>query len=210
LKQNINVFWFKRDLRLIDNIALSDAIESKYPLLLIYLFEPIVINDQHISKKHIASKPENELHKSLLKYIKIYKNLKLSESCSNDLRRFLPLVVGRCSSLGEIFEACSFLFEVDEFENKETTLLEHENKKILYDFTNAITSTNLTWDHESLNEFINSYCQENNFKFRDIGLPLRIVITGSASSPSIAHIMEILGKKKTLHRLNINVDSIKN
>ena len=164
----------------------------------------------NISKKHIASKPENEIHKSLLKYIKIYKNLKLSESYSNDLRRFLPLVIGRCSSLGEIFKACSFLFEGNEFENKEPILLEHENKKKLYDFTTAIKSANLTWDHENLNNFISDYCQENNFKYRDIGVPLRIAITGSTSSPSIAHIMEILGKKKTLHRLNINIDSIKN
>ena len=164
----------------------------------------------NISKKHIASKPENEIHESLLKYIKIYKKLKLSESYSNELRRFLPLVIGRCSSLGEIFKACSFLFEENEFENKELILLEHENKKKLYDFTNAIKSANLTWDHENLNNFISDYCQENNFKYRDIGVPLRIAITGSTSSPSIAHIMEILGKKKTLHRLNINVDSIKN
>ena len=44
----------------------------------------------------------------------------------------------------------------------------------------------------------------------DIGIPLRIAITGSTSSPSIVHIMEILGKQKTLDRLNINVDTIKN
>ena len=70
MKQNINVFWFKRDLRLIDNIALSDAIESKHPLLLIYLFEPIIINDQHISKKHINFIKESisDLNNSLKKF----------------------------------------------------------------------------------------------------------------------------------------------
>ena len=164
----------------------------------------------NISKKHIASKPENEIHETLLKYIRMYKNLKLSESCSNDLKRFLPLIVGRCSSLGEIFEACSFLFEGNESKNREKISLENGNKKILYDFTIAIKSANLTWDHESLNEFISSYCEKNNFKYRDIGVPLRIAITGSTSSPSIAHIMEILGKEKTLYRLKNNVDSIKN
>ena len=164
----------------------------------------------NISKKHIASKPENEIHETLLKYIRQYKNLKLSESCSNDLKRFLPLIVGRCSSLGEIFEACSFLFEGNESKNREKISLENGNKKILYDFTIAIKSANLTWDHESLNEFISSYCEKNNFKYRDIGVPLRIAITGSTSSPSIAHIMEILGKEKTLYRLKNNVDSIKN
>ena len=145
-----------------------------------------------------------------IEYVEINKNLKLSESTSNDLRHFLPLIIGRCCSLGEIFEACSFLFEGYEFENKEPILLEHENKKILYDFTIAIRSANLSWDHESLNGFISSYCQENNFKFRDIGVPLRIAITGSTSSPSIVHIMEILGKQRSLERLNLNVEPIKN
>ena len=70
MKKNISVFWFKRDLRLVDNIALSDAIESKYPLLLIYLFEPIVINDQHISKKHINFIKESilDLNNNLKKF----------------------------------------------------------------------------------------------------------------------------------------------
>ena len=81
---------------------------------------------------------------------------------------------------------------------------------MLFNFASEIKAINLTWDHESLNGFISSYCQENNFKFCDIGVPLRIAITGSTSSPSIAHIMEILGKEKTLCRLKINVDSIKN
>ena len=70
MKPNINIFWFKRDLRLIDNIALSDAIESKHPLLLIYLFEPIVINDKHTSKKHINFIKESilDLNNSLKKF----------------------------------------------------------------------------------------------------------------------------------------------
>ena len=49
-------------------------------------------------------------------------------------------------------------------------------------------------------------CEENSLKFRDIGIPLRIALTGSTSSPSIVHIMEILGEHQTLDRLNINVD----
>ncbi len=164
----------------------------------------------NISKKHIASKPEKEIHESLLKYIKVYKDIKLSDTSSSDLRRYLPLVVGRCNSLGELFETSSFLFEKDEIESKKKALLENENRKVLFQFVSTIKSTKLTWDHESLNEFINTYCRENNLKYRDIGVPLRIAITGSTSSPSIVHIMEILGKERSLERLNMNVDPIKN
>ena len=71
------------------------------------------------------------------------------------------------------------------------------------DFSSSIKSTNFMWKAKHLEEFINSYCEKNNLKFRDIGVPLRISITGSTSSPSIVHIMEILGDTETLHRLNI-------
>ncbi len=43
-KQQINIVWFKRDLRLIDNEALFFAQQSELPLLLMYVFEPSVMN----------------------------------------------------------------------------------------------------------------------------------------------------------------------
>ena len=161
----------------------------------------------NISKKHLISKPADEIHKLLLQYIKIYKDISLSETISEKLRQYLPLVVERCTSLGEIFEASSFLFEADEVRDKKAlALLDDNSRKIISNFMYAIKSANFAWNSKLLNEFINTYCEESNLKFRDIGIPLRIALTGSTSSPSIVHIMEILGEHQTLDRLNINVD----
>ena len=70
MKKNISVFWFKRDLRLIDNDALIEALQTKHPLLLIYLFEPVIVNNQHTSKKHINFIKESilDLNNSLKKF----------------------------------------------------------------------------------------------------------------------------------------------
>ena len=78
MKPNINVFWFKRDLRLIDNQALIEAVNSKTSLLLLYLFEPKLIDDNHTSKRHINFIKESisDLNKSLKKFdthIHVYK-----------------------------------------------------------------------------------------------------------------------------------------
>jgi glutamyl-tRNA synthetase len=70
----------------------------------------------------------------------------------------------------------------------------------------AIKSANVAWNSKLLKEFINTYCEKSNLKFRDIGIPLRIALTGSTSSPSIVDIMEILGEHQTLDRLNIYVE----
>lgn len=48
----MNIVWFKRDLRLYDNEALFRALESNEPTLLLYIFEPSLINDHHYSQRH--------------------------------------------------------------------------------------------------------------------------------------------------------------
>ena len=131
----------------------------------------------------------------------------MSETISEKLRQYLPLVVERCTSLGEIFDASSFLFEADEVRYKKAlALLDDNSREIISNFLYAIKSANFAWNSKLLNKFINTYCEESDLKFREIGIPLRIALTGSTSSPSIVHIMEIFGEHQTLDRLNINVD----
>src|SRR5210317_285504 len=48
----INIVWFKRDLRLTDHRPLKEAIDSGLPLLLIYIFEPELMDDSHYSERH--------------------------------------------------------------------------------------------------------------------------------------------------------------
>jgi deoxyribodipyrimidine photo-lyase len=52
MPQGINVFWFKRDLRLYDNEALHAAINQPNPLLLVYFYEPSLLKDPHYSDRH--------------------------------------------------------------------------------------------------------------------------------------------------------------
>lgn len=49
----IAVVWLKRDLRLSDHAPLLEAINSGLPVLLLYCFEPIVVNDKHTSARHL-------------------------------------------------------------------------------------------------------------------------------------------------------------
>ena len=51
-KKRINVVWLKRDLRLQDNEAISNALKSDKPTLLLYVFEYILLNDGHYSERH--------------------------------------------------------------------------------------------------------------------------------------------------------------
>jgi len=50
--EEINVFWFKRDLRLHDNPSLSLALKSNLPLALVYIHEPSLQADPNYSPRH--------------------------------------------------------------------------------------------------------------------------------------------------------------
>lgn len=44
MKQTINIFWFRRDLRLADNVGLYHALQSKYPVMPIFIFDKNILN----------------------------------------------------------------------------------------------------------------------------------------------------------------------
>ena len=51
-KKATNIVWFKRDLRLVDNEALFYAHQSDLPLVLLYIFEPSVMNYDDSDVRH--------------------------------------------------------------------------------------------------------------------------------------------------------------
>lgn len=52
IKTPVNIVWFKRDLRFVDNEALFAAHNSGLPLLLVYFFEPSVMNYDDADVRH--------------------------------------------------------------------------------------------------------------------------------------------------------------
>jgi deoxyribodipyrimidine photo-lyase len=51
-KKTVNIVWFKRDLRFTDNEALFNAHQAGIPLLLVYFFEPSVMNYDDADVRH--------------------------------------------------------------------------------------------------------------------------------------------------------------
>ncbi|NNF22988.1 MAG: deoxyribodipyrimidine photo-lyase [Flavobacteriaceae bacterium] len=51
-REQIAVVWLKRDLRLHDNEAVFNALNSGKRVLLLYMFEPLLLEDVHYSERH--------------------------------------------------------------------------------------------------------------------------------------------------------------
>jgi deoxyribodipyrimidine photo-lyase len=66
----MKIVWFKRDLRLFDNEPLFRAIAADGPTLLLYIFEPSLLNDHHYSHRHFdfIKQSLEELQKQLKPY----------------------------------------------------------------------------------------------------------------------------------------------
>ncbi|APG59424.1 cryptochrome/photolyase family protein [Christiangramia salexigens] len=44
MRQKVNIFWFRRDLRLDDNAGFKAALQDKYPVLPIFIFDPEILD----------------------------------------------------------------------------------------------------------------------------------------------------------------------
>lgn len=62
--------------------------------------------------------------------------------------------------------------------------------------------TNIEWTAEAIHHAINETVTENQLKFPKVAMPLRVMLTGIAQSPSIDQVMALLGKKETLIRIS--------
>lgn len=51
-KPYLSIVWFKRDLRLEDNEAVTNALASGKAVLLLYVFEQLLVDDAHYSQRH--------------------------------------------------------------------------------------------------------------------------------------------------------------
>jgi len=60
---------------------------------------------------------------------------------------------------------------------------------------------NIDWSAKAIHEVINAVVIQYQFKFPKVAMPLRVILTGIAQSPSIDQVMALIGQKETLARI---------
>lgn len=126
MKETINVVWLKRDLRLHDNEAISNAIRSGKRFLIIYAFEPILINDPHYNIRHW-----NFIKESI-------------RDINAELKQFGTKVLSVQSDMTSIFNQLQYYWRIDSvFSHMETGLLvTYERDKA---FKRYCHNNNINW-----------------------------------------------------------------
>ncbi len=77
MKQAINIFWFRRDLRLHDNAALYHALQSNYPVIPIFIFDKNILNQLEDKKDQRITFINNALQDIQRALIKIESTLEV-------------------------------------------------------------------------------------------------------------------------------------
>ncbi len=128
----------------------------------------------------------------------------ITEEESKVVDMIIPLVKERVKKLSDIVEMTRFIFKDVEVESKDSLipkkLDEAKTKEILLILKEFI-SENYDKPVVELEELLMSKCEELGFKVGDMFMPLRVAVTCSRMSPPIFDSIKIIGKEKTLYRL---------
>ncbi len=70
IRPEINIVWFKRDLRLEDHLPLKMATADRLPCILVYLIEPTLVQKEEVAERHwqFVKESLDELQQQLVKY----------------------------------------------------------------------------------------------------------------------------------------------
>ena len=116
----------------------------------------------------------------------------------------------RCKSLLELYEM-SLYFYTDSIEYDEDAVKKHLRPVVLEPLTvlyERLQNINV-WKTEAIHECINEVSVQFEINMGKIAQPLRVAVTGTGMSPSIDATLTLLGKEKTLSRLETALEKIK-
>ncbi|HSH97738.1 MAG: glutamate--tRNA ligase [Methylophilaceae bacterium] len=123
-----------------------------------------------------------------------------------DLQKVIDLYRDRANTLNELADSIAYFYKMPEIDEAAAT------KHITADILPVIKTmteqlAGLDWSVEAIHALINQLVTENGLKFPKIAMPLRVMLTGNAQSPSIDAVMYLLGRDEAISRIEKFTDS---
>lgn len=159
-------------------------------------FDKLLWVNQHYLKIADCGRLGNELARRLHKRgIGLSHGPKISE--------VVEVMRERASTLEEMADKVLYLYtEFDEYNHKAASKhLTPEAIPIFEKLIEALESLD-TWETEQINNAIQSVVKDTGVKFPKLALPLRVAISGDAATPSIDVTVKLVGRNRTLERVN--------
>jgi glutamyl-tRNA synthetase len=124
----------------------------------------------------------------------------VSVTASPDLVKVVDLYRERANTLQELAAVVRYFYGQPEIDSAAAE--KHITPDIVPVMRSLLNDLGQSeWSAEAIHVAINHAVSSHGLKFPKVAMPLRVMLTGSAQSPSIDAVMAILGKEETLARL---------
>lgn len=112
----------------------------------------------------------------------------------------IDLYKERANTLNELANSIAYFYQLPETDA--AALEKHITPDILPVMQAlSVRLSEINWTAEQIHHEIETCVKQNGFKFPKVAMPLRVMLTGGAQSPSIDAVMAILGQQETISRI---------
>jgi glutamyl-tRNA synthetase len=137
------------------------------------------------------------------------KEFMLADDCDPnggpDLARVADLLKERVNTVEELADAAVYFYRpLDPSPELIEQHVPGDILPVLREFAGKLAQTE--WSHQAIHETLKSLAAAHNLKLPKIAMPLRVLVTGEAQTPSIDAVLELIGReeasKRLAHQLN--------
>ena len=152
-----------------------------------------------LNEFYIKNLNESVLIENLIIYIKTYKK-KLDGKIIDNITSNINILKNKAKTLEDIYNNSNFIYDF----KKKLDVINDKNKTIINQFYSELVKLK-SYDEEKISQINQDIIKKNNIRFKDLGQPLRLILTGSDQAPSIKDIIKILGISETINRIKLHI-----
>jgi glutamyl-tRNA synthetase len=137
--------------------------------------------------------------------------LSINLSDGPDIKKVVEALRDRSKSLVDMAQNCMMFYHDFEFFDDDLAdkVFNLESRPILGDLLFDLNSVE-KWSAEHIHEVIQNVCESRKIGFGKVGQPFRLAISGDGKAGSIDKSAQLVGKKRTLERLELAINRIDN
>lgn len=141
------------------------------------------------------------LEKLVAEMVKRLRQIGVDVEPTAQLEAALQLYRERANNLNQLARDIAFFFALPQANQADVEKhITPEALSVMSAFVGKIESA--TWTAEAIHDVMNAVVAEQQIKFPKLAMPLRVMLTGGAQSPSIDQVMFILGRETSLQRIH--------
>jgi len=164
-----------------------------------------------LNTEHMRMIAPEKLLQHFKKYLQVNNSPILNQADDQMLTAILKACAG-ARNLADIVQKVAFLFTNQiTFDQKavEKVLKKDGISHLLTQIRDNLTQLD-PFNEDSIMEMIQKMCEKDNLQMGKIAQPIRVAITGTTISPGIAESLVLLGKEKTIQRIDHTIKALQN